>query len=168
MQQGLLYAPPEWLSDFESTWEDWENDPESSPPPLNRPAELDVTAYVVDLARQYKNAEAEEEALAARIKELTERKANRVRKQEWLKNTIGLEMDKAKTTKVKDAEFTISISTRAAKLEIMDEKALPLVFWRIKKEIDKSAINDHFKTTGEIPEGCDLVDGKRSVTIRSK
>ena len=69
---------------------------------------------------------------------------------------------------MRDAEYTISVTTRPPTIDVEDMLALPDEFVRVKREPDKIALNRHFKETGELPAGCRLVEGVETITIRSK
>lgn len=53
---------------------------------------------------------------------------------------------------------TAGFRKQAAKLIVQDEAKVLAneAFVRVKKELNKTALNEHFKSTGDVPDGCDV------------
>jgi len=160
MTRGLLYDTPDWTAfDVDELPDD--------PPPLQPPV-ADPQDIVLSLCRRRANIVAEAQALEARISELQERLARRRRAADWLRREMLSLMRTYALRSVRDAEYTISVTTRPPTIDVEDMLALPDEFVRVKREPDKIALNRHFKETGELPAGCRLVEGVETITIRSK
>ena len=162
MKPGLLSEPPDFLQYDPEEFEALEN-PEFTPPEGVSNDDL-----VLLLARKVFDNDAEAELLRNRAKELSEKAQRREKNTERLKQYMMKLMDKAGHQKLKDEEFTVSISEREGGLVVIDVEKLPLNFTRLKKEADKTAINKSFKSTGEIPDGCEVAEKTRFIQIRSK
>lgn len=109
---------------------------------------------------------------AAALKEEEARLANRRRslenRAERMKAALSVAMDAQGRDKIKTAMFTVYHSSRA-KLELTDLEAVPAEYIKprtIKEtDIDKKAITDYLKETGEVLPYARLVAG-RSLTIK--
>lgn len=134
---------------------------------LDAKHEADREAEVIALVRRWHENQAEIDVLDARIRELQARKARRGENCDWLKGQMLRIMTALATKKIKTAEYTVSITTRQPALIVTDAENLPLEFQRMTVVPDKSALNAHFKQTGELPAGCDLGEETQSVTIRT-
>lgn len=64
-------------------------------------------------------------------------------------------------------EATITLKVKEASLIVTDESALPAEYWREKREVNKTAINEAHEKGIAIP-GTVLSNGGQSLTIRSK
>jgi len=53
------------------------------------------------------------------------------------------------------------------KLIVTDESKLPDKFWRVKREIDKAALNAEFKS-GNFYEGCAMDNGGYTLAIKGR
>jgi hypothetical protein len=115
---------------------------------------------------RYREAGAMEDAIAARIKELQERKGRYVRKQESIKAAMLGAMTLAGMTKLPLTEATLSRGASRQSVVIVDESALPDEFVRIKREPDKVAIANALKS-GDVA-GATLSNGGETLTIRGK
>jgi len=142
--------------------------PETLPEFPQTTSEPETIAHVLSIARKHLENDVQADALRARAKELVAKAQRRDKDNERLKDHIVFLMGQAAIKKVKDEEFTISVATRAGTIEVEDLDKLPIAFVRIKREANKLDLNAHFKSTGEIPEGCNIGEDKKYVTIRSK
>src|SRR3989304_4693464 len=87
--------------------------------------ETDAQAFLTKIVRKIEDAEALCEGTAARIKELSERKARFERRQEALRDLAHKIMSAADLRKIELAIATLSIRTVPPKVIIIDEAALP-------------------------------------------
>jgi len=146
---GLIHDVPEWYEE--------EYDGAKS---------LDVSEGAIwELVGQRKNLELEEKMLAERIKELQEKKRIRSKQIEWLTDGILFRMDSLGRTKLKNAEYTVSLRNNPDRVEVDDVESLPKEFQRVKVEADKKALAEYSKAH-ELPPGCKWVSGGQSVVIR--
>ena len=88
---------------------------------------------------------------------------------EWLKNYLLVEMLTANVLKVKKDVISVSVQNNPPSAELVDLELVPEQYVRVipeKREPDKRAIIEHFKETGEIVSGVDIITNKKFVSIR--
>lgn len=113
--------------------------------------------------------ESDNAGIKTEIDRLTSRKQANDKTIERLKNYVLQEMTVANIETIKGQLLNLSVRTNPPSVVITDIEAIPQLF---KKEIpmtwqaDKKAIADHFKATGEIPNGVDIITTKKSLSIR--
>jgi phage host-nuclease inhibitor protein Gam len=73
-----------------------------------------------------------------------------------------------KAKSVKLVWGTIGFRTSPPRVDICDEHSLDPLFVKIEtvKKPDKTAINEHFKSTGEVPRGCELIDAHEKFYVK--
>ena len=71
-------------------------------------------------------------------------------------------------TKIETGLGTLSIAKSPVSVEIINEDAIPSEFKQeiVTTKIDKTAIKNHFKETGEVVSGVQIVDDKTSLRIK--
>jgi len=115
------------------------------------------------------NKEAEEnsnqEAIKIRQEQLAQRKKASEARQVSMRNLIEQTAILIGEKKIKRAEATISISDKKPSILNVDLDILPEKYIRIKKEADRTAINEAIKS-GEIIEGVVLSNGGITLSIR--
>lgn len=79
-----------------------------------------------------------------------------------LRGALMTLMDACGQKKLELPEATLSVSQRKPKRVVTDETRIPEAFWRVKREIDKTAIN---AADGDVP-GTEFDNGGASLTIR--
>lgn len=99
-----------------------------------------------------------------RLKENREKIENSLDK---LKNYVKENMEKLTIEKIETEIGTLSIRKNPLSVEIENETEIPEEFKKIKTEIavDKTAIKNHFKETGEIVKGTRIINNKTSLVI---
>ena len=70
-------------------------------------------------------------------------------------------------SKIEHELFEFSCSKPSEVVNITNEKALPELYFRIKKEVDKAGLKVDLKR-GEIIDGAELTEGKPRLTIKIK
>jgi hypothetical protein len=128
----------------------------------------ELTKKVAGIGLFVKSLEAEAELIKAEEKRLRGRRAAIERKQAWLESYLGENMKAAHIEKVKDALVTVNFRKCPASVEIIDEKLVPDEFaeMRVERVIDKKKILDHFKATGEILPGTNVITDKENLQIK--
>lgn len=117
-------------------------------------------------ARIIRNKQAEAEALDAEIKRLQRRKKSAENTVSRLKDYILFAMDIAGAAEIITPIGKWKIQNNAPSVVILDERAVPEEFTVPQPpKAMKTAIMQHFKETGEIPEGCEIIQGQ-SVRFR--
>lgn len=102
-------------------------------------------------------------------KRLYERRQAMQNTMEWLKNYLLTEMVSTNIYKVKRDVLTVSVQDNPPSCEVESIEAIPPEYIRIipeQREADKKAIIEHFKETGEIVNGVDIIINKKHVSIR--
>lgn len=121
-----------------------------------------IAKIVLSLKGSIETIKAEEDRLATR-------KSGMVGNMEWLKNYLLVEMTSSNTLKVKRDLLTVAVADNPPSIEVVDLELIPAEYRRVIPETwqpDKKAMIDHFKETGEIISGTDVVSNKKHITIR--
>ena len=116
----------------------------------------------LDVACAIKGFDAEAAAISDEIKRLTQRKREAENKARWLKNYLANHVEQG----AKYSDARCSITWRKSTAVEVDEAILPEddKFWRIKREINKSAIADLLKQGQTVP-GAGLVE-RQNISIK--
>lgn len=114
------------------------------------------------------NEEALIDAVDFQIKRLQDLKKARQNKLEKFKQYVKENMDRLGITKMDTELGTLSIAKNPMSVEIENEEEIPEEFKQqvITTKIDKTAIKNHFKATGEIIPGVKIIDDKTSLRIK--
>ena len=114
------------------------------------------------------NEEAFIEAVDFQIKRLQDLKKARQNKLEKFKQYVKENMDRLGIAKMDTELGTLSIAKNPMSVEIENEEEIPKEFKQqvITTKIDKTAIKNHFKATGEIIPGTRIIDDKTSLRIK--
>lgn len=114
------------------------------------------------------NEEAFIEAVDFQIKRLQDLKKARQNKLEKFKQYVKENMDRLGITKMDTELGTLSIAKKPMSVEIENEEEVPKEFKQevVTIKIDKTAIKNHFKTTGEIIPGVKIIDDKTRLNIK--
>lgn len=123
----------------------------------------DIEQKAAALVRLVRDLELDADKIAEEQKRLAARKKtvdNNVRR---LTEYLRVNMTAANIHRVKAATFSISLSDGAERVEVLDESLVPETYIRTKREVNKAAVLDAYKVTGEIVPGCDIVRGSRLV-----
>jgi len=77
-------------------------------------------------------------------------------------------MEKGGFTKVETELGSLTIAKNPASVEIVNEDEIPSEFKQevVTVKIDKTAIKNHFKETGEIPTGVNILTNNTSLRIK--
>jgi len=121
-----------------------------------------IGKFVLSLSADTDAIKVEEERLASRRKAID----NRI---SWLKNYLLQEMTVANVDKVKRDVLTVSIRVNPPSVNVITLDDIPTQYRRIIPETwqpDKKTIIDHFKDTGEIVPGVEVVTDKKSIVIK--
>ena len=114
------------------------------------------------------NEEALIDAVDTQIKRLQEFKKSKQNKLEKFKQYVKENMERLGITKMDTELGTLSINKNPMSVEIENEEEIPEQFKQevVTTKIDKTAIKNHFKDTGEIIPGAKIVDDKTSLRIK--
>jgi len=109
------------------------------------------------------------EAIKAEEERLSQRREAMHNNMEWLKNYLLVEMLTANTFKVKRDLLTVTVGDNPPSVEVVNLDLIPAEYRRVIPETwqpDKKAMIEHFKETGEIISGTDMILDKKHITIR--
>lgn len=114
------------------------------------------------------NEEALIEAIDIQIKRLQEFKKAKQNNLDKFKQYVKDNMDRLSITKLETELGTLSIAKNPISVEITNEGEIPSEFKQevVTTKVDKTAIKNHFKETGEVIPGVNIVDDKTSLRIK--
>lgn len=115
-----------------------------------------------------RNSELLIEAMKAEEKRISDLRKVAENKIEKFKQYVKENMEKLGLDKIQTELGTLSIARNPISVEIENEEAIPEEFKNIVQtvKIDKTAIKKHFKETGEVIAGVQIVDDKTSLRIK--
>ena len=115
-----------------------------------------------------RNTELLIEAMKAEEKRIADTRKTGEAKLEKFKQYVLENMERLGLDKIPTELGTLSIAKNPMSVEIEDETAVPEEFKTIVQtvKIDKTAIKNHFKETGEVVAGVQIVDDKSSLRIK--
>lgn len=122
---------------------------------------------IESIAMLIRELDAEAEALeteSVRMANKSKAIENRVA---WLKDYVKAEMRSMGTTGVDGKLLKIRIQNNPPSVNVVDETVLPESYIKVKevRSIDRRAILDDYKASGECPSGCEITVGT-SLRIR--
>lgn len=120
-----------------------------------------IIAYIVDSESLLERIKAEE-------KRLTDMRKKGEAKLEKFKEYVKNNMEVLELQKIQTELGTLSIGKNPISVEITQEDEVPTEFKQevVTTKIDKKAIAQHFKDTGEIPNGCVIHTNDTSLRIK--
>lgn len=124
---------------------------------------------VENIAKIVLDAKSSIEVIKLEEKRLYDRRKAIINTVEWLKNYLLTEMVSANIYKIKKEVITISVQNNPPSVEVIEPEAIPKEYRVIIPEHwepDKTRIIEHFKETGEIVSGTDVILNKKHVSIR--
>lgn len=115
-----------------------------------------------------RNSESLLEAIKAEEKRLADMRKMGEAKLDKFKQYVKENMERLDLTKIETELGSLAIAKNPLSVEIENEEAIPEEFKKevVTVKIDKTAIKNHFKETGEIIEGVRIVDDKTSLRIK--
>ena len=99
---------------------------------------------------------------------IAERKARISARIDKVKELIGSILRAARLTKLELPEVTYSVRDGKAKLDVVDDSAVPRKFQREKLEPDKTKINEHFADAKRLPNWLVREPARDVITARTK
>lgn len=117
-------------------------------------------------ARFLRNKQAEAKSLEDEIKRLQKRKRSAENQIDQLREHMKFAMGVAGATEIRTALGKWTVRKNAPHVEVLDESEVaPEFFEPQPPKLLKSKLQQHWKETGEIPDGCDVVQSE-SVQFR--
>lgn len=134
-------------------------------------AQMDeVSASIAEKADNYarflRNKQAEVDCLSKEIERLQKRKHSAENQIEQLREHMKFAMGVAGATEIRTTLGKWTVRKNAPRVEVLDESEVaPEFFDPQPPKLMKSRLQQHWKDTGEIPDGCDVVQ-RESVQFR--
>lgn len=117
-------------------------------------------------ARFLRNKQAEADGLDKEIARLQKRKRSAENQIEQIREHMKFAMGVAGATEIRTALGKWTVRKNAPRVEVLDESEVaPEFFEPQPPKLMKSRLQQHWKDTGEIPDGCDVVQSE-SVQFR--
>ena len=115
-----------------------------------------------------RNSELLIEAMKAEEKRISDMRKAGEAKLEKFKQYVLENMERLGLSKIQTELGALSVSKNPMSVEIENEDEIPSEFKQevVTTKIDKTAIKNHFKETGEIVPGTRIIDDKMSLRIR--
>lgn len=115
-----------------------------------------------------KNLELTIEAMKTEEKRIAENRKGLESKLENFKQYVKECMETMDNTKIETTLGTLSVAKNPISVEILDEDKIPNKYKTqvITIKVDKKAIADDFKATGELIEGANIITTKTSLRIK--
>lgn len=115
-----------------------------------------------------RNTELLIEAMKSEEKRISDTRKKGEAKLDKFKQYVKENMEKLGLDKIPTELGSLSIAKNPMSVEVEDENEIPKEFKneKITISIDKTAIKNHFKETGEIVPGTRIIDDKMSLRIR--
>lgn len=120
-----------------------------------------IIAYIIDSESLLERIKGEEKRLADM------RKMGEARLEKF-KGYVKDNMETLELQKIQTELGTLSIAKNPISVEIVEEDKLPAEFKQevVTIKVDKKAIAQHFKDTGEVPDGCIIHTDNTSLRIK--
>ena len=115
-----------------------------------------------------RNIELTIEAMKIEEKRISEQRKTLENRLTKFKEYVKECMEKGGFTKVETELGSLTIAKNPASVEIVNEDEIPSEFKQevVTVKIDKTAIKNHFKETGEIPTGVNILTNNTSLRIK--
>lgn len=115
-----------------------------------------------------RNIELTIEAMKNEEKRISEQRKTLENRLTKFKEYVKECMEKGGFTKVETELGSLTIAKNPASVEIINEDEIPSEFKQevVTIKIDKTAIKNHFKETGEIPTGVNILTNNTSLRIK--
>lgn len=135
---------------------------------LGQELALQLQAKSSNIIAYVRNGESFIEAVKAEEKRLAEMRKVAENKVEKFKQYVKENMDKLAITNIKTELGTLSIAKSPISVEITNEDEIPAEYKLevVTTKIDKKAIADNFKTTGEVPNGVVIHNDNTNLRVR--
>jgi hypothetical protein len=124
-----------------------------------------ITGKAESIAVIVTECNARADVLRAGAERLRERAAVEERKAERLKQYLFKNMAVVGTDKITTTRFTVTVRTNPPAVEVLEPLLVPAEFIRTvtTTSVDKRAVLELLKTTGEVPDGIEIVRKQRLV-----
>lgn len=145
---------------------------EEMAPELKEELERELTVLLHEKSQNIigytRNIELTIEAMKTEEKRMSEQRKALENKLDKFKEYVKNCMEQGGFTKVDTGLGTLTIAKNPMSVEIENENDVPAEFKQeiVTVKVDKTAIKNHFKETGEVLPGIKIVDDKTSLRIK--
>lgn len=126
----------------------------------------EIGSKVENIAKLVLSLEGDSEVIKAEEERLKSRREALSHHIDWLRNYILTEMLNVGLDKVKREVLTVSVRLNPPSVEVIDFDSIPEVFRNWTWKPKKKEMVEHFKETGEIITGINIITDKKSIVIR--
>ena len=120
-----------------------------------------ITEKADNYARFLRNKQAEVDGLGKEIERLQKRKRSAENRIEQLREHMKFAMGVAGATEIRTTLGKWTMRRNPPRVEVIDESEIaPEFFDPQPPKLSKSKLLKHWKDTGEIPDGCDVVQSE--------
>ena len=129
---------------------------------------LQIETKAENIIAVIRNYETRIEAVKAEEKRLADMRKIGEARLEKFKKYVKENMEALELQKIQTELGTLSIAKNPLSVEVIELNKVPQEFLKqeIKISADKTAIKEHFKETGEVPEGCIIYTDRTSLRIK--
>ena len=120
---------------------------------------------VLSIAKIIRSLEADIGSIATEVDRLQGRRRHLAGRVDWLKRYLVGEMEAVGREKVGGATMTISLAKAPPSCEVVRVEEVPEEFRRIRVEVDRAGILEHFRSTGEVVPGTTVMADRRYLRI---
>lgn len=120
---------------------------------------------VLSIAKIIRSLEADIGSIAAEVERLQGRKRHLTGRVDWLKRYLLGEMEAVGRDKVRGPTLTVSLAKAPPSCEVVSVEEVPEEFRRVKIEVDRAGILEHFRSTGEVVPGTTVIADRRYARI---
>ena len=99
------------------------------------------------------------------IKTLQAKKKKMTSELDQFKDELRESMVEHGVTRIESDDILFRLDKPSTVVKITDEGAIPDKFWRVKKEVDKTAVKKALQVGDEV-EGAELSEGKHRLTVK--
>ncbi len=124
---------------------------------------------VENIGKMVLSLKADAETLKLEEQRLSKRRHTIEAKSEWLETYLKNELTNTGVDNVKGTLVTVSLRKNPASVNILNAEAIPKNYRTVIPESwqpDKKAILTQFKNTGEIVDGCEIINDKKHLEIK--
>jgi len=124
---------------------------------------------VENIGKMVLSLKADAETLKLEEQRLSKRRHTIEAKSEWLETYLKNELTNTGVDNVKGTLVTVSLRKNPASVNILNAEAIPEIYRTVIPESwqpDKKAILTQFKNTGEIVDGCEIINDKKHLEIK--
>jgi len=126
----------------------------------------DIEDKIENIAKFVLSLQADAEVIKSEEQRLKARKTALLNRARWLKDYMFNEMTATRTFKIKREVLTVSIQQSQPSVNVVNLQAIPEDYTRTTIEANKFLILKHFKDTGEVLDGIEVITDKRHLVIR--